>query len=163
MVPRGAEYGAVRLSPGASHIAPVCTLAGAATGDRVDSCAKKAREKRSRPGGIRTPDQGIMRPLPKPRNRRTRVAKTPWSLPTSVNAIWPISNAIRSRFYMEFAGLPRILYRILSQWCLASPPPAYIVHERKQKCPSHADCEGEHRTGKGMPVNSLSPRRHLQF
>jgi hypothetical protein len=63
MVPRGAEIGAVRLSSEAIQFASLCTVTESATGDVVASCAKNSRKKTSRPGGIRTPDQGIMSPL----------------------------------------------------------------------------------------------------
>ena len=67
----GAENGAVRLAPYAYQIASVCTEADDATCDDVAGFGEKPREKQSRPGRIRTSDQGIMSPEPGSRNEKT--------------------------------------------------------------------------------------------
>ena len=63
VVPRGADMGAIQFAAETIHIAAFCTWDGCATGDSVASCGLDSRENSNRPGGIRTPDQGIMSPL----------------------------------------------------------------------------------------------------
>ncbi len=61
VVPRGADMGAIQFAAETIHMAAFCTLEGCVTGDFVASCGLDSRENSNRPGGIRTPDQGIMR------------------------------------------------------------------------------------------------------
>jgi len=56
----GADIGAVRLASKRYQIASFCTEADDATGDVVAGFGRKTRQKQSRPGRIRTSDQGIM-------------------------------------------------------------------------------------------------------
>lgn len=63
VVPRGADMGAIQFAAETIHIAGFCTLEGCVTGDSFASCGLDSRENSNRPGGIRTPDQGIMSPL----------------------------------------------------------------------------------------------------
>ena len=59
VVPRGADMGAIQFAAETIHMAAFCTFDGCATGDSVASCGLDSRENSNRPGGIRTPDQGI--------------------------------------------------------------------------------------------------------
>jgi hypothetical protein len=57
----GGGIGAIQFAAETIHIAAFCTFDGCVTGDSVASCGLDFRENSNRPGGIRTPDQGIMR------------------------------------------------------------------------------------------------------
>ena len=63
VVPRGAENGAVQLALKPYHPASDCTETAFTKSHGVATCATKTPETSNRPGGIRTPDQGIMSPL----------------------------------------------------------------------------------------------------